>query len=196
MRTNQLLSVKILLIFLLPTALHSEEVMYDGGRFRLSVPSGFAVQPVLEYEGEGVSTHVFIRPSERKLASIIQVSIFPPNPDIRLETADKIRRACVVGLEQHFSSLKRGRLNFSHSDPEDIDIDGVPGVKSTWIAVYKSPQPAPELPEKGLFYVVADERGFLTVRVAGDERNFSSITQAAAQAIEMMTIEKPADSSR
>lgn len=190
-RNSQFWSVKILLILLLPVASLSDEARFDGDRFQLTVPNGFFFQQGMAIEGEGVATYIFFRTVESKLPSIIQLSIFPPSPDFNLESTEEVRRACIVGLKQHFSSLKKGRTEFSHSDPTDIEIDGVRGVKATWTAIYESEGLVPNLPEKGVFYVVADAKGFLTIRVGGDESNFTSITLVAVQAIESMGIQKP-----
>ena len=186
---SQYALVKILLWVLLPTALLSEETPYDGGQFQILLPKGFVAQPTLEREGH--ATHVFMLAVENKLASMIQVSTFPPNPNFEFESYDDIRRACVGGLDQHFTSFKRQRSNFHSSDPEDIEIDGLAGVKATWTADFEGSGLMPKLPEKGVLYVVADELGFLSIRATGDERSFDTITLMATRAIETMTIDRP-----
>ncbi len=185
---SQFSSAKILLIVLLPITLLSEEVLYDGGQFRLFVPSGFTVQPALEYEG-GV-THVFIRSIENKLASVIQISIHPPNPNLNFNNDEDIRRACIVGLNQLVTSLKRVRSDLHHSDPQDVEIGGLKGVRATWEANFIGSGILPELPERGVLYVIADENGLLSMRASGDERDFDAITLEAAEAIETMSINR------
>ena len=194
MRHSRFSLVKILLAVLLPTALHAEETPYDGGRFRIVIPDGFVAQPVLEHEGH--FTHVFIRGVENKLASMIQVSIFPPNPGLEFESIEDIRRACEVGLEQHFKSFRRQRSNLHHSRPEEIEIDGLAGVKATWTADFKGSGLLPVLPEKGILYVLADESGFLSIRVTGDESSFATVTVSVSRAIQSMTIDRPGDEAR
>ena len=189
MRQSQYSLVRILLTVLLPAALLAEEKPYDGGQFQILVPKGFVAQPTLELEGR--TTHIFILGIENKLASMIQISTFPPNPNLEFESSDDIRRACVVGLDQHFMSFKRQRSNFHSSEPEDIEIDGLAGVRATWTADFEGSGLMPKLPEKGILYVVADEFGFLSIRATGDESSFDTITLRAAKAIDTMTLDRP-----
>jgi hypothetical protein len=181
--------VKILLWVLLPTALLAEETPYDGGQFQILLPKGFVSQQTLERDG--FATHVFILTVENKLASMIQVSTFPPNPDLEFESPDDIRQACVRGLNQHFMSLKRQRSNFDNSEPEDVEIDGLVGVRATWTTDFEGSGLMPKLTEKGVLYVVADELGFVSIRATGDGRSFDTITLRATRAIETMTIDRP-----
>ena len=194
MRQSQYSLVKILLTVLLPAALLAEETPYDGGQFQILLPPGFVAQPTLEREGH--ATHVFILGIENKLASMIQISTFPPNPNLEFESSDDIRRACLVGLNQHFVSFKRQRSNFHNSDAENIEIDGIAGVKATWTADFEGSGLMPELPEKGILYVVADEFGFLSIRATGDESSFDTTTLRAAKAIDTMTIDRPNKEAR
>lgn len=185
---------KILLAILLPTALLAEETPYDGGQFQILIPEGFVAQPILEREGH--TTHIFILAIENRLASMVQISTFPPNPSLEFENSDDIRRACVIGLDQHFMSLKRQRSNFQYSGPKNIEIDGLAGVKATWTADFEGSGLMPKLPEKGILYVVADDFGFLSIRATGDESSFDTITLRAAKAIDTMTIDRPKKETR
>lgn len=194
MRHNRLSLVKILFAVLLPAAVHAEETPYDGGRFQILIPDGFVAQPVLEYEGQ--VTHVFIRGFENKLASMIQISIFPPNPELESESIEYILRACEVGLDQHFKSFRKQRSNLHHSRAEEIEIDGLAGVKATWTADFEGSGLLPVLPEKGILYVVADEYGFLSMRVTGDESSFATVTVSASRAVQSMNIDRPGDEAR
>lgn len=178
----------------LPTALHAEEMLYDGGEFQILLPEGFVAQPVLEVEGG--STHVFIRGFENKLASMIQITIFPPNPELEAESIEELRRACEIGLDQLFESFKRVRSNLRRSGPEEIEIDGLAGVKATWTADFEGSGLLPVLPEKGILYVIADEFGFISMRATGDENSFTTITVRAAKAIQTMNIDRSGEEPR